>query len=234
MENTPEAPAAAPQAPESEATPTTNSNPAPETQAPQVNMHGFTEAQLADMERFYAANGGFDAVKSKISNPQPVQTQEQQPQQQPQQRVQEPQYQDNTPPKGYASVQELSVERFFKDLANDPKYETISEQIANGDVLKEMVSMGMTPIDSNYNINVNQLNKFLELKAASVPAKPTSVEPTTTPTVDYVPMEGDNITSIEQALNITRQSVALKQQGMAPHPGEAKALEYLKNNGFAQ
>lgn len=232
MENVPEAPAEAPQAPESEATPITNSNPAPEAQTPQVNMHGFTEAQLADMERFYAANGGFDAVKSKISNPQPAQQQAQEPQAQ--QQIQEPQHVDNTPPKGYASVQELSVERFFKDLANDPKYETISDQIANGDVLKEMVSMGMTPIDSNYNINVNQLNKFLELKAASVPAKPTTVEPTTTPTVDYVPMEGDNITSMEQALDITRQSVALKQQGMAPHPGEAKALEFLRNNGFAQ
>lgn len=241
MENNP-TPAAAPA--ETEA-PSTNTNqpaeqaqaPAPaQTEAPKTpDLHGFTEEQLADMAKFYAANGGFDAVKSKISNPQ--QQTQQQPEQQTQQQAQEPAQQPAEPvqpPKGFASLQELSVERYFKDLAADPKYANISEQIANGEVLKEMSKMGMAPIDENYNINVDQLTQFLNLKAASVPAKPTSVEPTTTPTVEYVPMEGDNITSMEQAINIARQSTQLRSQGMQPHPAEAKALEYMKNNGFAQ
>ena len=94
--------------------------------------------------------------------------------------------------------------------------------------------MGMTPIDNNYNVNVDQLSKFLDLKSASVPAKPTTVEPTTTPTVEYVQVEGDNITSMNQALDIARQSTMLRAQGLPAHPAEAKALEYLKANKFGQ
>ena len=78
MENTPEAAGVA-QAPQTEATPTTNPEPA---QAP--DMHGFTSDQLADIDKFFKANGGFDAIKSKISNPSPaVQQQTAQPVQQP-------------------------------------------------------------------------------------------------------------------------------------------------------
>ena len=211
--------------------PVEQSQPVEAPKAP--DLHGFTEEQLADMAKFYAANGGFDAVKSKISNPQqaqPIQRQEAQIQQQEPQAHQ----QMSQPPKGYASLQELSVERYFKDLASDPKYENIADQIANGDVLKEMSRMGMSPIDSDYNINVDQLNQFLALKAASVPAKQTSVEPTTTPTVDYIQVEGDNIASMNQAIDIARQSSMLRSQGLQPHPAEAKALEYMKKNGFAQ
>ena len=57
MENTPEAAGAAP-APQTEATPT-NSNPEP-AQAP--DMHGFTSEQLADMQKFFQANGGYDII----------------------------------------------------------------------------------------------------------------------------------------------------------------------------
>jgi hypothetical protein len=237
MENNPNEAAVEAQAPQTEATPTTNSNQPTETaqapaEAPKTpDLHGFTEEQLADMAKFYAANGGYDKVKSRLSNPQPQQQEQQRQQYEPEQPVQQ---QASRPPKGFASLQELSIERYFKDLAADPKYENISDQIVNGDVLKEMASMGMQPIDSNYNINVDQVNKFLALKSASVPAKPTTVEPTTTPTVDYIQMEGDNITSMNQALDIARQSTMLRAQGLQPHPAEAKALEYMKNNGFAQ
>ena len=67
MENNPtEAPAEATKAPESEAPKDTNNEQAA-SQAP--DMHGFTSEQLAEMRKFYDANGGFDKVKSKISNP---------------------------------------------------------------------------------------------------------------------------------------------------------------------
>lgn len=230
-------PAGEAQAPQTEA-PSINTNqaaeaPAQPAETPKApDLHGFTEEQLADMAKFYAANGGYDKVKSRLSNPQQVQ---EQPQEGQQQQQDQPKPQEQTqPPKGFASLQELSVERYFKDLAADPKYANISEQIANGEILKEMSKMGMNPIDSNYNINVAQLSQFLALKSASVPAKPTSVEPTNTPTIDYVPVEGDTITSINQALDIVRQSTALKAQGMQPHPAEANAIEYLKANKFGQ
>lgn len=223
---------------ETEATPTNLNQPVEAQQTPaqpQVDLHGFTEEQLADMSKFFNANGGFDAVKSKISNPAPAPAPAPEQQtQQPQQYDAQPQYEPQTPPKGYASLQELSVERYFKDLASDPKYANIADQIQNGDVLKEMASMGMTPIDSNYNINIDQLNQFLALKSASVPTQPTSVEPTNVPTVDYVPVEGDNITSVNQALDIVRQSVELKGKGLAEHPALAKAQKYLMDNKFGQ
>lgn len=237
-------PAGEAQAPQTEQTPTTNTNtqPADQAQAPAEapktpDLHGFTEEQLADMAKFYAANGGYDKVKSRLSNPQPTTDAktEQPEQKQPEVKTEgADQTQPSQPPKGFASLQELSVERYFKDLAADPKYANIAQQITDGTVLKEMAKMGMNPIDKDYNINVEQLTQFLALKAASVPATPTSTEPTNVPTVDYVPVEGDTITSINQALDIVRQSTNLKAQGQQPHPAEAKALEYLKANKFGQ
>ena len=236
-------PAGEPVAPQTEANPTTNTNPAPEapqtassesTEAPKVDLHGFTEEQLADMAKFYAANGGYDKVKSRLSNPQqnqPQQPEAEKPATEPQTQAQA---QPTQPPKGFASIQELQMQAYFERIAEKPEYANISEQIANGDILKEMAKMGMHPIDENFNVNVDQLNDFLALKAASVPAKPTSVEPTTTPTVEYIAMDGENITSMDQAVSIARQSTMLRAQGLKPHPAEAKALEYMKNNGFAK
>lgn len=225
---------AAPQG-ETEANPITNTNQAPEAPqttstgptGPSVDLHGFTEAQLADMAKFYAANGGYERVKSRLSNPQPQP--QSQPQQMPQQPVQAPTPQPTQPPRGYASVQELAVERYFKDLARDEKYAGIADKIESGDVLKEMVSMGMSPIDENYNINVNQLHQFLDLKAASVPTRPTSAEPTNIPTVDYVQV-GENITDLNQALTVMQQSMAAQAKGAAPHPALAQAKEFLSKN----
>lgn len=203
-----------------------------EPTGPSVDLHGLDPAQLGDIAKFLESNGGFNAVKSRISNPQktveqPVQTQAPtgaqpvQSQPQPTQPVQ--------PPKGFASVQELAVERYFKDLARDEKYAGIADKIENGDVLKEMASMGMNPIDENYNINVNQLRQFLDLKAASVPTKPTSVEPTNTPTVDYIQV-GENITDLNQALSVVQQSMEAQAKGAAPHPALAQAKEFLSKN----
>ena len=118
MENAPEAPAEAPKAPESEAPQTTNTEQAETTQAP--DMHGFTSEQLAEMRKFYDANGGFEKVKSKISNPEkPVETTEklpektvEEPTSQPQ--AQEPQYKT---PTGAITAQEFLAEQYFKALA---------------------------------------------------------------------------------------------------------------------
>lgn len=215
----------------------TNPNPAPtpaQAETSSVNLHGFTEDQLGDLARFMKGQGGFDAFKRRMSNPdkfsqeqpqaQPEQSQPQAPELQPTQPVQPAQ-----PPKGFASLNELSVERYFRDLAHDPKYANISEQIENGEILKEMTSMGMAPIDENYNINVNQLHQFLALKSASVPTKPTSAEPTTIPTVEYF-NEGKDITSSQQALQVLQQSFALESRGQAPHPDKAKAEAFLRQS----
>ena len=199
MEDTPTAPAEAPQAPESVATPNTNPEPVAAPQMP--DMHGFTSDQLADMKKFFDNNGGFDAIKSKISNPQPVQpapeAQPEIPTSQPQQPVQQ-------------------------SLSGEEKYASISDQIRNGNVLKEMASFNIRALNQDGSINDQMVRRYLDLKAQTVPAKPTESEPNASaaPTVSYTEV-GDNITDINQAYKV------LMEPG---NPNMAKAEEYIRNH----
>lgn len=232
MENAPEAPAEAPKAPESEA-PQTINEPA-QAQAP--DMYGFTSEQLAEMKKFYDANGGFDKVKSRISNPQQF---EQQPQQQQMQQqnygpqMQQPtsqqyqQYQQQQqapyrPPQGAITPEEFLAQQYFQGLSRDPKYENIAEQIASGDVLKEMAGFNIQPLNMDGSINDMMVRRYLDLKAQTVPAKPTETEPNASnaPTVTYT-AAGDKISDINQAYKI------LMEPG---NPDMAKAEEFIKNS----
>ena len=226
MENVPTAPGDAPAAPQSEATPTTNPTPAPAptpTPAPAPDMHGFTSEQLAEMRKFYDANGGFDRVKSRISNPQPApQVPEAQPQiptSQQQYQPQQPMYQ---PPQGSITPQEFLAQQYFQGLSRDPKYEGISDQIASGNVLKEMASFNIQPLNRDGSINDQMVRRYLDLKAQTVPAKPTNSEPNASnaPTVSYTEV-GDNITDINQAYKV------LMEPG---NPGAQKAEEYIREH----
>lgn len=218
MENTPEAPAEAPKAPESEATPTTNPEPA---QAP--DMHGFTSEQLAEMDKFFKANGGFEKVKSKISNPEkpaekPVEEpdKKEEPTSQPQE---EPKYKT---PQGAITASEFLAEQYFKSLAGEEKYKTISDGIRNGDYLKEMAAFGIQALNQDGSINDQKVRMYLDLKVQTVPAKPTESEPnaSTAPTVDYVTV-GDKIENIDQAYQV------IMQPG---HPKMKDAEEFIKNS----
>lgn len=230
MENIPnEAPAPAPAdapAGESVATPT-NTNPEP-VQAPAIDMHGFTQEDLAGMRTFIDNNGGWNAIKSKISNPQPAPapeaqyqtpTSQQQYQQPMQPQTQQPVYR---PPQGSITAEEFLAQQYFQGLSQDPKYEGISAQIANGDVLKEMASFNIQPLNQDGSINDVMVRRYLDLKAQTVPAKPTNVEPNASnaPTVSYTEV-GDNITDINQAYKI------LMEPG---NPNMAKAEEFIKNS----
>lgn len=233
MENNPnEAPAEAPKAPESEAPQTTNEPAQAQTQAP--DMYGFTSEQLAEMKKFYDANGGFDKVKSRISNPQQFEQQPQQLQMQQQgygSQMQQPtsqqyqQYQQQEPyrpPQGSITPEEFLAQQYFQGLSRDPKYEPISEQIASGDVLKEMASFNIQPLNRDGSINDAMVRRYLDLKAQTVPAKPTETEPNASnaPTVTYT-SAGDKISDINQAYKI------LMEPG---NPDMAKAEEFIKNS----
>lgn len=236
MDNAPnEAPAEAPKAPESEAPQTTTNEPA-QTQAQAPDMYGFTSEQLAEMKKFYDANGGFDKVKSRISNPQQFEQQPQQPQQQQTQQQQNygpqtqqqptsQQYQQQEPyrpPQGSITPEEFLAQQYFQGLSRDPKYENISEQIASGDVLKEMASFNIQPLNMDGSINDAMVRRYLDLKAQTVPAKPTEIEPNASnaPTVTYT-AAGDRISDINQAYKI------LMEPG---NPDMAKAEEFIKNS----
>ena len=219
MDNAPaEAPAEAPKAPESEATPTTNPEPAP---AP--DMHGFTSEQLAEMRKFYDANGGFDKVKSRISNPQPApeaQTQEPNPTSQPQpQPKPEPTY---MPPKGAVTQDELMAQYYFERLSKRPEYAPIADEISGGAVLTEMAKLGIPFRNPDGSWNNDKINDYLDLRAKTVPAKPTATEPNASaaPTVTYTEV-GDNITDINQAYKV------LMEPG---NPAMKKAEEFIKNS----
>lgn len=225
MENTPTAAAEAPKAPETEAAPQ-NTNPEP-AQAPAPNLHGFTEEQLAEMEKFYSANGGYEKafgkVKSAISNPvkpaEPATKPAEAPAPQPQAQPEVPAYKA---PEGSISPQEFLAHQYFKGLSQDPKYAGISEQIANGDILKEMAAFNIQALNQDGSLNDGMVRKFLDLKAQTVPAKPTAAEPdaSAAPTVNYVNV-GDKIENIDQAYQVIMQP---------NHPKSKEAEEFIKNH----
>ena len=225
MENAPEAPAEAQKAPESEATPT-NSNPEP-AQAP--DMHGFTSEQLADMQKFFQANGGYDKVKSRISNPTPAPAEEQKPVEpaQPAQPVQTSA--PYTPPAGAMTQGQLATKLYFESLARQDKYKEIADDITNGNVIKEMDSLGIPYVNRDGSLNPDKLFGYLDMKAKTVPAKQTSSMPeaSAAPTVDYIPV-GETIESMDQAQRIIMQDTQLHRQGKAGHPSVKMAEDYMR------
>lgn len=228
MENTPEAAGAAP-APQTEATPT-NTNPEP-AQAPAVDLHGFTSEQLADMQKFFQANGGYEKVKSRISNPTPAPAEEQKPvgpaqPAQPQPQVQE---QPRRVPEGMMSQNDLMLKTYSKFLSEEEKYAPIAKEVAKGEYIKEMMSFGVDPYDNNGLIHDGRIRKFLDLKVKNVPATQTAAMPEASPapTVDYVQV-GENITSLNEARAVLRQDAQLRASGQGGHPAIEKAREFLK------
>ena len=235
MDNAPEAPAAMPA--ESEATPITNPISAPaESPASAPDMHGFTSDQLADIDKFFKANGGFDAIKSKISNPQPIQQpspepvrpqwEQPNPMQQQQPQYQEPMYRA---PEGSITAQEFLAQQYFQALSKEEKYASIADKISTGDVLKEMASFNIQPLNQDGSINDQMVRRYLDLKAQTVPAKTTSTEPSASaaPTVEYVEV-GDNISNINQAYEVLAQDAKLRSQGLAGHPKIQLAEAFIK------
>lgn len=222
MENTPEAAGAAP-APQTEATPT-NSNPEP-VQAP--DMHGFTSDQLADMQKFFQANGGYDKVKSRISNPAPAPVQEQKPVEPA--RPVEPEEPPYVPPVGSIRPDEFLAQQYFGALSREEKYAAISKEIESGAVLKDMAAFNIRPLNRDGSINDTMVRRFLDMKAQTVAAHQSSVTPdaSSAPTVDYVPVEGD-IKDMRQAMAVLQQDSALKRSGQAGHPAAEAAEKFMR------
>ena len=140
MENTPEAAGAA-SAPQTEATPT-NFNPDP-VQVP--DMHGFTSEQLADMQKFFQANGGYDKVKSRISNPTPAPVQEQKPVE-PAQPVETPRPAYRAPA-GSITPQEFLAQQYFGALSHEEKYAAIAKEVESG-ALRDTPALDLSSISA--------------------------------------------------------------------------------------
>lgn len=232
MENQPEAPAAAPAA-ESVATPNINPTPsAAPAQAP--NMYGFTSEQLADMRKFYDNNGGYEKVKSRISNPEPAQK----PaadlnaapalnQQQDAMQAQQSSY--RRPAAGSITPQEFLAQQYFGALSREEKYAPISKEVETGAVLKDMAALNIRPFNDDGSINDTMVRRYLDLKAQTVVAKQTSAAPeaSVAPTVDYVPFS-DQVQDMRQAMAVLQQDSQLRSSGLAGHPQAAAAEEFMR------
>ena len=220
MADAPDAPAEAPKAPESEQTPTTTN--AEQAPASTPDMHGFTSDELADIRKFFDANGSFEKIKSKISNPEPKVTEPEKPVEEPtsQPQAQEPQYKT---PAGAITPQEFLAQQYFQSLAKEDKYSAISKGIESGEYLKEMAAFGINAMNQDGSINDQKVRMYLDLKAQTVPAKPTETEPNASaaPTVTYTEVGENGISNIDQAYKI------IMEPG---NPNAGKAEEFIKNS----
>ena len=223
MENTPEAPVA----PEAKSVATPNINDDAGTQIPAApDMHGFTSEQLADMRKFFDNNGGFDSVKSKISNPTiaPVEQKPVEPAQ-----PAEPPKPAYKAPAGSITPQEFLAQQYFGALSHEEKYASIAKEVESGAVLRDMAAFNIHPMNEDGSINDVMVRRFLDMKAATVAARqPASMpEAGAAPTVDYVPAEGD-IRDMQQAMAVLQQDSALRAAGMAGHPSADAAEKFMR------
>lgn len=223
MENTPEAPVA----PEAKSVATPNINDDAGTQIPAApDMHGFTSEQLADMRKFFDNNGGFDSVKSKISNPTiaPVEQKPVEPAQ-----PAEPPKPAYKAPAGSITPQEFLAQQYFGALSHEEKYAAIAKEVESGAVLRDMAAFNIHPMNEDGSINDVMVRRFLDMKAATVAARqPASMpEAGAAPTVDYVPVEGD-IRDMQQAMAVLQQDSALRAAGMAGHPSADAAEKFMR------
>lgn len=223
MENTPEAPVA----PEAKSVATPNINDGAGTQIPATpDMHGFTSEQLADMRKFFDNNGGFDSVKSKISNPTiaPVEQKPVEPAQ-----PAEPPKPAYKAPAGSITPQEFLAQQYFGALSHEEKYAAIAKEVESGAVLRDMAAFNIHPMNEDGSINDAMVRRFLDMKAATVAARqPASMpEAGAAPTVDYVPVEGD-IRDMQQAMAVLQQDSALRAAGMAGHPSADAAEKFMR------
>lgn len=231
MENNPEAPVA-PEA-KSEATPINANQEQASAQAPVApDMHGFTSEQLADMQKFFQANGGYEKVKSRISNPTPAPAEEQKSVEpaQPSRAFEPPVQPAYQPPAGSITQQEIFAKTYFDSLASQEKYSGIAKEISSGAVLKEMADLGIQVINQDGSINAGTVTKYLDRIVQAMPAKQSSAVPeaSAAPTVDYIPV-GEKINSMEEARAIIMQDAQLKRSGQAGHPSVKMAEDYLRD-----
>lgn len=207
-----------------------------EVNAEQVAKYLGTNAEtLGKFQKFIEANGKFDSAFSKLKqdvtgrNTDKKEEPTSQPEQ-PEQKMEDATQSAPTEPtklaEGYISPQDFAIKQYFKAVAGEEKYSAIAKDIESGAILKEMAGLGIKATDANGNYNDAMIHKFLDLKAATVPATPSVVEPTTTPTVSFTEMDGD-ITSFEDAQKVIMESMDGRTKGAGEHPKLAEAKKFM-------
>lgn len=248
-----EAPANAPVAPAEPSTPAAPAPevapaPAPEQPAQEpvtapaegATNNYFTNEQLAEMQTMFANNGGFDKawakMKDAISRPQAQPVTQPEPLQapsapqtitQPSPAPEAPQTASQSFRAGSISTEEMLAQQYFNNLAADPKYASIADEIREGKVLQGLKDFNITPLE-NGRINDEDVRRYLDLYAATKPAVQPSVVPEESARVDYYNVPDEKAMTYEQATQIQLQNVRLKAAGQPEHPLTAKANEVVR------
>ena len=86
-----------------------------------------------------------------------------------------------------------------------------------------MAAFGINALNQDGSINDQKVRMYLDLKAQTVPAKPTESEPNASaaPTVNYTEVGENGFTDINQAYKV------LMEKG---NPNMAKAEEFIRNH----
>lgn len=235
-ETTPTAPA---EAPASEATPTTNTQPAEapaekpaEAPAPTTPVADIPADKIEAFNKFISSNGGFDKAFSKLKTDVSTPAPEAQKVETPAQPTEPAQF-NNRPAEGFLSPNEIAALQYQNMLATDPKYEKITDYVKSDGWLKEMKAMGMKPVDEQGNVNDRVIRQFLDLKASTIAATQPATPVTSTPTVDYVEV-GDTITDINKAYAVIQQNMQLSAAGKAQHPKTEEAKKFIADHFAAR
>ena len=202
----------------------------------------FNNDQLAEMQRFMESNGGFDVafkkMKTAISRPQELQQPVTQPeapqapsaQQMVQQSIQNPEAPQNGSQDfraGSISMEEMAAMQYFDSLAADPKYANIADEIRSGAVLKGLKDFNINPLE-NGRINDGDVRKYLDLYAATKPAKPTSSEPANSMAMADDLSNIKEVTTMDEANRIELENIRRRAAGQPDHPMYVKAREFVK------
>lgn len=211
--------------------PTTNEQPAQTTEpaqtAPATPSANIPADQIEAFNKFVDSNGGYEKAFAKLKSAvsAPAQQKPEEPAQQPAQQPAPQPVQPVQIPDGFLTGSEYIVKKYFKDLASEPEFEPMAEDITSGKVITEMSEFGMEPVrDGMLNDRVIRRYLGMRAKATTQPAKQTSTPLTTAPTVDYVNV-GEKITSMEDARKVLAQNQKLSG---ANHPMTQQAKDFIK------
>lgn len=254
MENTPVAPTPAAPAPEaSVATPeptnpvsdaqTIAPAPAPEISAEQVAKYLGTDTETFEKFNTFVKNNGqfegaFKRMKDIISNPQqqtqpvtqPEALQAPQAPQTPQAPSQQPQAHQSAPQQlmdGTYSMEELMVAAQFEKYAQEPKYASIKDDIMGQKVLQGLKDFNINIVE-NGRFNDGGIRKYLDLYAATKPAKPTSTEPTNDTAMANDISNIKEITTMDEANRIQLDDIRRRNAGQPGNPLAEKAKEFVR------
>lgn len=124
-------------------------------------------------------------------------------------------------------MEEMAAMQYFNNLANDPKYANIADEIKSGAVLKGLKDFNINPLE-NGRINDGDVRKYLDLYAATKPAKPTSSEPANSMAMADDLSNIKEVTTMDEANRIELENIRRRAAGQPDHPMYAKAREFVK------